>query len=202
MSIAAADITAVVLAGGQGRRMDGVDKGLVLLDGAPLVEHVVARIAPQVGAIVVNANRNAERYRALGYDVVADALPGYAGPLAGIAAALAVAQTPYVLSVPCDTPGLPDDLVPRLAHALDLHDSAIIAVARTGAQLQPVVALMQRAVGPALATFLAGGGRKVDAWHATLPAVHVDFADEADAFTNLNTRADVAASAAHARRSR
>ncbi len=201
MPIAAADITAVVLAGGQGRRMDGVDKGLVLLDGAPLVEHVAARIEPQVGAMLVNANRNAERYRALGYDVVADALPGYAGPLAGVAAALAVVRTPYLLTVPCDTPRLLDDLVPRLAHALTAARAAI-AAARTGTQRQPVVALMRRDVAPSLAAFLERGGRKVDEWQATLATVNVDFADEADAFINLNTRADVAASAALARRAR
>src|SRR5689334_12941925 len=113
------DITAVVLAGGQGRRMGGVDKGLVALDDKPMVAHVIARLAPQVGAIVINANQNIDRYAALGHPVVSDEVGGFAGPLAGLHAGMAYATAPYVVTSPCDSPFLPEDLVARLGQALE-----------------------------------------------------------------------------------
>jgi molybdopterin-guanine dinucleotide biosynthesis protein A len=185
-------ITGIVLAGGQGRRMGGVDKGLVALDGKPLVAHVIERLAPQVGAIVVNANQNAERYGAFGYPVVADALGGFAGPLAGLHAGLTTATTRHVVTVPCDSPYLPDDLVRRLADALE-RDAAQLAVAKTFDQPHPVFALVRRDVLEHLATFLAGGGRKIDAWYKTLEVVEVPFDDRADAFRNINTPDELAA---------
>ena len=118
MTIARTDITGVVFAGGQGRRMGGVDKGLVELDGRALVAHVIERLAPQVGELVINANQNRDRYAAFGYPVVADVIPDFAGPLAGLHAAMAAATTPYVVTSPCDSPFLPADLVARLALAL------------------------------------------------------------------------------------
>ena len=194
MTIARADVTGVVLAGGQGRRMGGVDKGFVELDGRPLIAHVIGRLAPQVGALVVNANQNAERYAAFGYPVVADAIAGFAGPLAGLHAGLAAAATPFVVTSPCDSPFLPSDLVSRLAAAF--HGAAIdLAVARTFAQPHPVFALVRRAVLPHLAQFLSAGGRKIDAWYASLAIAEVAFDDEADAFRNINTPAELAASA-------
>jgi molybdopterin-guanine dinucleotide biosynthesis protein A len=186
------DVTGIVLAGGQGRRMGGVDKGLVALAGRPLVAHVVERLAPQVATVVVNANQNAERYAALGHDVVRDEFPGFAGPLAGLHAGLSRAATPYVVTVPCDSPFLPADLVARLGSALE-RDGAALAVARTGDQPHPVFCLVRRDVLPHLAAFLAGGGRKIDAWYATLAVVEVAFDDEADAFRNINTADELAA---------
>ena len=194
MTIAHADVTGVVLAGGQGRRMGGVDKGLVDLAGTPMVAHVLARLAPQVGDVLINANQNLDRYRAFGQPVVEDAVGGFAGPLAGLHAGLARAGGELVVTVPCDSPFLPLDLVHRLRAALD-RESAQLAVAKTFDQPHPVFALVRRDVLPNLAAFLAAGGRKIDAWYAALRIVEVAFDDEADAFRNINTADELAAAA-------
>jgi molybdopterin-guanine dinucleotide biosynthesis protein A len=194
VTIQSSAITGIVLAGGRGRRMGGVDKGLVELDGKPLVAHALARLAPQVGAIVINANQNVERYAAFGPPVVQDTVGGFAGPLAGLHAGMTAATTTHVVTVPCDSPFLPHDLVSRLAAAL-AQDDAQLAVARTFDQPHPVFALVRRDVLPHLAAFLAAGGRKIDAWYATLATVEVAFDDEADAFRNINTPAELAANA-------
>jgi len=190
------DVTGLVLAGGQGRRMGNVDKGFVELAGRPLVAHVIDRLVPQVATLVINANRSAERYAAFGYPVVADAIGGFAGPLAGLHAGLATAATPFVAMSPCDSPFLPADLVARLAAAFDARPIDI-AVARTFDQPHPVFALVRRSVLPHLAQFLDGGGRKIDAWYASLAVADVRFDDEAEAFRNINTPAELAQSAAH-----
>jgi molybdopterin-guanine dinucleotide biosynthesis protein A len=192
--IARTDITGVIFAGGQGRRMGGVDKGLVALDGRPLVAHVVERLAPQVGALVINANQNRDRYAAFGYPVVADVVPDFAGPLAGLHAGIAAAATPYIVTSPCDSPFLPLDLVGRLAAAFDAQPIDV-AVARTFDQPHPVFSLVRADVRAHLEAFLHGGGRKIDAWYATLRVVEVRFDDEADAFRNINTAAELAANA-------
>jgi len=194
MTLSRADITGIVLAGGQGRRMGSVDKGFVELGGRPLVAHVVERLAPQVQTLIINANQNIGRYAAFGFPVVADAIGGFAGPLAGLHAGLAAATTPFVATCPCDSPFLPADLVVRLSGAFDAQPIDI-AVARTFAQPHPVFALARRSVLPHLARFLDGGGRKIDAWYASLPIAEVAFDDEADAFRNINTPAELAASA-------
>lgn len=188
------EVTGIVLAGGQGRRMGGVDKGLVLLDGKPMIAHVLARLAPQVGSILINANQNHDRYAAFGAPVVPDAIGGFAGPLAGLHAGMTQAATSLVVTVPCDSPFLPADLVQRLATGMAAN-GAELAVARTFDQPHPVFALVRRDVLPHLAAFLAGGGRKIDAWYATLRIVEVAFDDEADAFRNINTRDELAANA-------
>jgi molybdopterin-guanine dinucleotide biosynthesis protein A len=188
------DVTGLVLAGGMGRRMGGVDKGLVLLDGRPMVAHVIERLTRQVGAIVINANQNVERYAALGYPVVSDSIGGFAGPLAGLHAGLLAAQTPYVATAPCDSPFLPLDLVSRLAAGLE-DAQAQLAVAHTFAQAHPVFALVSREVLPHLSAFLDGGGRKIDAWYATLRVAPVQFDDAADAFRNINTPDELSAAA-------
>jgi molybdopterin-guanine dinucleotide biosynthesis protein A len=193
MTLERAEITGLVLAGGQGRRMGNVDKGFVDLAGRPLVAHVIARLAPQVATLVINANRNAGRYAEFGYPVVADVVGGYAGPLAGLHAGLAAAQTEFVVTSPCDSPFLPTDLVARLGAAFDARPIDL-AVARTFDQPHPVFALARRSLLPHLARFLAGGGRKIDAWYATLRIVEVGFDDEADAFRNINTPAELAQS--------
>jgi molybdopterin-guanine dinucleotide biosynthesis protein A len=182
-------VTGVVLAGGQGRRMGGVDKGLQLLRGRPMVVAVLERLAPQVDEILINANQNLDAYGRLGHRVVPDAVGGFAGPLAGLHAGLRAARHPLVLTVPCDSPFLPADLLARLRGALADRD---LAVARTGDQPHPVFALVRASVRANLEAFLAGGGRKIDAWYAALKVVEVPFDDEADAFRNINTREELA----------
>lgn len=181
-------ITGVILAGGLGRRMGGVDKGLQLLDGRPLVAHVVERLAPQVGELLINANQNAEAYAAFGHPVIADRIAGFAGPLAGLHAALAAAGQPLVATAPCDSPFLPPDLVARLAAALGDRD---IAVARTFDQPHPVFCLCRRTLLPQLEAFLASGQRRFGDWYAGLSSVEVAFDDVAEAFENINTRAEL-----------
>jgi molybdenum cofactor guanylyltransferase len=190
--IARREITGIVLAGGQGRRMGGVDKGWVELDGKPMIAHVLERLAPQVADIVINANQNGERYAGFGVPVVPDAVGGFAGPLAGLHAGMTRATRSYVVTSPCDSPFLPPDLVTRLFDAL-VAERAQLAVAKTFDQPHPVFCLVQRDVLPHLAAFLAAGGRKIDAWYATLTVVEVAFDDEADAFRNINTIDELAA---------
>jgi molybdenum cofactor guanylyltransferase len=177
-------VSGIVLAGGQGRRMGGIDKGLKVLRGKPMVEWVLARLAPQVGEIVINANQNIDRYQSYGHRVVRDEISGFAGPLAGLHAGLKAAAHELVVTVPCDSPFLPHDLVSRLRDSLGERE---LAVAKTGDQPHPVFALVRKSVLPGLASFLAGGGRKIDAWYAALEVVEVSFDDEADAFRNINT---------------
>ena len=198
-------ITGVILAGGLGRRMGGIDKGLQELRGRPMMDWVIERFAPQVNELLINANQNVERYAAYGHRVVPDQIPDNAGPLAGLHAALSAATYPLVATVPCDSPFLPADLVFRLFSALTApgrkspeggHGSwrpanADLAVARTFDQPHPVFCLCKREVLPHLTDFLAGGGRKVDRWYATLNVVEVAFDDEADAFENINTREEL-----------
>lgn len=188
-------VTGVVLAGGLGRRMGGVDKGLQPLDGRPMVAHVIERLRPQVDELLVNANQNLDRYAAFGHRVVPDSIEGFAGPLAGLERGLAEAAHPLVATVPCDSPFLPADLVARLAAALS-SGAADLAVARTGDQPHPVFCLCRRDLHAHLSAFLAGGGRKIDRWYAALRVVEVDFSDEAAAFDNLNTPGELQAAAA------
>ncbi len=168
--------------------MGGVDKGLVPLRGKPMVAWVLERLAPQVGEIVINANQNPAAYGAFGYRVVPDEIGGFAGPLAGLHAGLAAVTRELVVTAPCDSPHLPLDLVARLRAALGEHD---LAVAKTGDQPHPVFSLVRRSVRAHLGAFLAGGGRKIDAWYASLKVVEVPFDDEADAFRNINTREEL-----------
>ena len=181
-------VTGIVLAGGQGRRMGGVDKGLQLLHDRPMVEHVIGRLAPQVDEILINANQNLEAYARFGYRVVPDAIGGFAGPLAGLHAGLGAAQHPFALTVPCDSPFLPADLFSRLKNELHEND---LAVAKTGDQPHPVFSLVRVSVLEHLSRFLSAGGRKIDAWYSTLNIIEVPFDDEADAFRNINTREEL-----------
>ena len=180
-------ITGVVLAGGQGSRMGGVDKGLAGFRGRPMVAHVLERFAPQVDEVLVNANRNLDAYAAFGHRVIADEVSGFAGPLAGFERGLAHASHPLVVTAPCDSPFLPVDLVARLRAALEAG-GAQLAVAKTGDQAHPVFSLMRREVHRSLRDFLASGQRKIDKWYAALRVVEVPFDDDADAFRNINTR--------------
>lgn len=184
--------TGVILAGGQGSRMGGVDKGLVMFRGRPLVAHVIERLGPQVGTILINANRNPQAYAAFGHPVVSDEIEGFAGPLAGFERGLAHAKTEFVVTVPCDSPFLPADLVQRLRAALDAK-GADLAYARTGDQPHPVFCLMRRTVHDSLRAFLSAGERKIDRWTARLSVAEVAFDDEAAAFANINTSGELAA---------
>ena len=181
-------VSGIVLAGGQGRRMGGVDKGLQPLRGKPMVHWVLERLRPQVAEIIVNANQNPDEYRKFGYRVVADDISGFAGPLAGLHAGLKAAAHPLVATVPCDSPFLPLDLIQRLRGSLKDND---LAVAKTGAQPHPVFALVKRHCMESLEAFLAQGGRKIDAWYASLKVIEVSFDDEAEAFRNINTREEL-----------
>jgi molybdopterin-guanine dinucleotide biosynthesis protein A len=179
-------VTGVILAGGLGRRMGRVDKGLQLLRGKPMVQWVIDRFAPQVDELLVNANQNLESYARFGYRVIPDRVSGFAGPLAGLHRGLTEARFALVATVPCDSPFLPRDLVSRLRAGL-VAQAAEIAVAKTGDQPHPVFCLCRRQVLPSLADFLAAGGRKIDAWYANLKVAEVTFDDEASAFSNVNT---------------
>lgn len=186
-------ITGLVLAGGQARRMGGGDKGLRPFRGRSLVEHAIVRLQTQVDALIINANQNLESYRALGYPVVSDSsvVEAFAGPLAGLHAGLCACSTPLLLTVPCDSPLLPLDLVARLSEALAAN-AADLAVARSASGLQPVFSLCRRRLLDHLTNYLDGGGRKMDRWYAALKMVAVDFPDEA-AFVNINTLAELEA---------
>jgi len=179
-------ITGLVLAGGMGRRMGGVDKGLVPFQGKPLVAHVIERLQPQVDDILVNANRELATYEKFGYPVVPDAIGGFAGPLAGLHTGMTAAAHELIATVPCDSPFLPADLIARLLSALQAQH-ADLAVAKTGNQPHPVFCLCRRALLPNLTQFLENGGRKIDAWYAGVKTVEVPFDDEEHAFANINT---------------
>lgn len=179
-------ITGVILAGGQGSRMGGVDKGLVDLAGRPLVAHVLDALRPQVDDIIISANRSLDQYRAFGYPVVTDAEAGFQGPLAGMAAALARVGTPLAAFVPCDGPALPPDLVDRLRRALD-DAGAEVAVAHDGERLQPAHALVRAELAGNLAEAVAAGERRIAFWFRSRRTVEVNFSDEAAAFANVNT---------------
>lgn len=195
------DITGLILAGGQGSRMGGVDKGLQDLRGQPLVAWSIAALAPQVGSLLLSANRNTQRYAAFGYPVIAD-LPAadqeaYAGPLAGLIAGLRLCPTPWLVSVPCDVPQLPADLVVRLADAACAQASQL-AVACSGERSHPVIALLHRDLLPGLCDYFASGRRSVYGWQQNLPHATVDFG--AAALLNCNTLDDLLTLASSDRR--
>jgi molybdopterin-guanine dinucleotide biosynthesis protein A len=179
-------MTGLILAGGAGRQMGGVDKGLQPFKGQPLVAWSVRRLAPQVGEILLSANQNLDRYAGFGLRIVPDQLENLAGPLAGLHSGLAAARGEMVATVPCDCPFFPTDLVTRLA--VPLRDERVDAsFARTGQRTHPVFCIVRRRLLPALKDFLEAGGRKVEAWFGTLNAQAVAFDDDAGAFVNLNT---------------
>jgi len=193
-------ITGVVLAGGRGTRMGGLDKGLQLYAGEPLAQHSLRRLQAQVGTSLVNANRNLDVYRSFGAPVFSDTVPDFAGPLAGFMTAMAHCDTPYLMTVPCDTPLFPTDLVDRLAQALVRHGADIAMASAMERQAdgtaawfrQPVFCLLKSSLLPGLRDFVAAGGRKIGAWTAQQHTVQVEF-DEPGAFANANTLAQLQA---------
>ena len=191
------DITGLVLAGGRGSRMGGVDKGLQPFGGMTLAEHSLRRLQPQVGRVVFNANRNLAAYEAFGVPVFTDEIAGYVGPLAGMLTGLAHCRTQYLVTVPCDTPLFPEDLVARLAAAMERDRAEIAMAAAPEAEgplrllrPQPVFCLLRAALLPSLAQFVRGGGRRVHSWtaqHATVLAPFAGPGDDERAFFNANT---------------
>jgi len=182
-------ITGLVLAGGRGSRMGGVDKGLQNHQGIPLALHALLRLQPQVGQLMVNANRNIGAYEAMGAPVWPDALSDYPGPLAGVLAGLERCETPYLATVPCDTPDFPTDLVARLGRALvaEEADLAMAATLEGGVRrTQPVFLLLKASLMEDLAAWLDSGERKIDRWTARHRCAVVDF-DAPAAFFNANT---------------
>ena len=193
-------ITGVILAGGRGSRMGGVDKGLQNFNGVPLALHTLLRLGPQVGEIMINANRNLAAYESFGVPVWPDStgLGEYAGPLAGFMTGMERCATPYMLTVPCDTPLFPHDLVARLADAFSQQDAdfAVAAAPEEDGQLrpQPVFCLMRTGMLESLMRFTQAGGRKIDAWTAQHKTVQVPFnqvGDDARGFYNANTLAEL-----------
>jgi molybdenum cofactor guanylyltransferase len=187
-------ITGLILAGGRGSRMGGVDKGLQNHHGMPLALHALLRLGAQVGHTMINANRNLGAYEAFGVPVWPDPVGDYAGPLAGFLAGLERCETPLMLTVPCDTPNFPEDLAARLAAALDAQNAELayaVTLEDGREQRQPVFCLLKRELSESLVTFLHSSGHKIDAWFAQHRAVAVRF-DDASAFFNANTAAELA----------
>lgn len=192
--IPTSDITGLILAGGRGSRMGGVDKGLQTFRGAPMAMHTLMRLSPQVDHVLINANRNLAAYESFGVPVVIDSVPDFAGPLAGILAGLEQCQTRYLLTAPCDSPFVPTDLALRLARALEDANARIampvtMTVDEQGQprrQVQPVFCLIDVRLADDLNAYLQGGGRKIETWTARHPSVDVLFDDSA-AFANINT---------------
>jgi molybdopterin-guanine dinucleotide biosynthesis protein A len=192
------EVTGVILAGGRGSRMGGVDKGLQNFRGMPMAMGTLMRLAPQAGEVMINANRNLSAYESFGVPVWPDSLADYAGPLAGFLTALEHCETPYLATVPCDTPLFPQDLVARLAEALEREDAEIaMAAAREEDgqfRAQPVFSLLRRELMESLVRFTHEGGRKIDAWTAQHRTVLVPFdraGDDPGAFSNANTLAEL-----------
>jgi molybdopterin-guanine dinucleotide biosynthesis protein A len=192
------DITGLVLAGGRGTRMGGADKGLQNFRGIPLALHTLLRLGPQVGEVMINANRNLSAYEAFGAPVWPDGIADYAGPLAGFLTGLERCETGYLVTVPCDTPLFPQDLVARLAEALAREDAEIaMAAAREedgSVRTQPVFSLLRRELLESLVRFTHEGGRKIDAWTGQHRTVVVPFdqpGDDPSAFFNANTLAEL-----------
>jgi molybdopterin-guanine dinucleotide biosynthesis protein A len=184
------DITGVVLAGGRATRWDGRDKGLIQVSGRPMISHVLDALAPQVGQVIINANRNLDEYRAFGLPVVTDASRDFLGPLAGIASGLAAARTEWVAITPCDSPLLAADCVGRLVSTCEDDARTDIAVAHDGERIQPVFALIRRGLLEDLDAYLESGGRKIDRWYGQQRMQLVDFSDKLDNFLNINRRED------------
>ena len=185
-------ITGLILAGGRGSRMGGVDKGLQWLDGRPLVAHVLERLRPQVDAVLINANRHPDEYASLGCPVVADADGSFSGPLAGVLAGLHQARTEWLLGVPCDSPRLPSDLAVRLSSDLDDSIDLVVPVTANG-RIQPVFCLLRCSLHAELSRYLSAGGRKVETWLLAQKHRLVPFDQPGDdaAFFNANTLAEL-----------
>lgn len=179
-------ITGVILAGGRSRRMDGTDKALLPLAGQPLLAHIIAALRPQVNSLILNSNRPAAGYAQFGLPVIADSLPDQPGPLAGLLSALQASTSELILSVPCDTPGLPADLVARMRAELERTGASVCSVSDRE-RLHAAIMLVRRSTLPSLQGYLAAGQRKVQDWLRAQPHCVADFSDQPEAFSNINT---------------
>ena len=190
--MATGNITGIILAGGRARRMGGQDKGLIQLARKPMIEYVINAIDPQVDAIIINANRNQADYEKYGFPVVADQIEGYCGPLAGMASGLQAAKTPFVVTVPCDSPLIPDDLVQKLFSTLQDKDAEICTPLSNG-RLQPVFTLMKSELLSSMLDFLNNGERKIDKWFEKHRLAIADFSEQPETFININSAEELAA---------
>lgn len=179
-------LTGVILAGGRARRFGGLDKGLLAVGGRPLIAWTLAALAPQVSTVLINANRHLAHYAAFGYPVVADPIPDHPGPLAGFLAGMRAAHTDWIVTLPCDGPQPPADLVARLV-AARLAQNADLAVATDGQRQHAIHALLPVALAADLEAFIQSGGRRVTDWQRRYRLALADFSDQPDAFGNLNT---------------
>lgn len=184
------NITAAILAGGQARRMGGQDKGLIELSGKAMIEYVIAALQPQVDKIIINANRNQDIYAKYGMPVIADNYAGFNGPLAGMASCMKAMDTEYMITTPCDSPFVPDDLVTRMYAALQ-DNQADISVADSGDRIQPVFSLLKCSLLDSLLVYLDSGERKIDRWFQQHVMTTVDFSDKPETFLNVNTPEDI-----------
>ena len=180
------DVTGVILAGGQARRMGGQDKGLTIFNDRPMIESIIDAFVPQTPKLLINANRNHEQYAKYGFEIVADELSGYCGPLAGMASSLQAIKSDYMVTAPCDSPFIPLDLVERLADALE-RESASISVAHSGERIQPVFCMIKKSLLDSLNSYLATGERKIDRWFEQHEFAIADFSDKPETFDNINS---------------
>ncbi len=188
MPINAQHINAVILAGGQGSRLGGLDKGLIELNKRPLIQHVIERIQQQVSKIIISANRNISDYANFGFEVYEDDIPDFAGPLAGILKALEHCQNEWLLIVPSDSPFIPYDLAQRLGDSIENNK---VAIPHDGKHLHPTFALIHKSLSSSLKDFLQQGERKARVWMQQQEHTIIDFSDQADAFININTEDDL-----------
>lgn len=184
------NVTGMILAGGKARRMGGIDKGLIKINGQAMIQYVLDVLKPQVKQILINANRNVSEYKKFGYPVISDQLEDFQGPLAGIAASMEVAKTKYICTCPCDGPLIARDLISRLFSEVSKTNDIKIAVAHDGKRLQPVYALIDCELLTNLIDYLKSGERKIDRWYTQHNFKAVDFSDRQDCFININTPED------------
>ncbi len=188
--ITAQDVTAVILAGGMGRRMGGQDKGLVEYKNTTLIQHVISGIAGQAEHILINANRNIDTYTAFGFPVVEDSLQNFQGPLAGFYAAMQRAETDYILTLPCDGPYVVDDYLETMLNVLNEQDCEMV-IASDGERMQPVYALIPTRLKDSLLHYLEEGERKIDQWYQRHQFALAEFSASTKLFTNINTPEDI-----------
>lgn len=179
--------TGVILAGGQARRMGGQDKGLIELNNSPMIQYVLDAIVPQVSKVIINANRNREIYAHYGHEVINDEFEGFCGPLAGMASSMRRVTTPFMLTAPCDSPFVPEDIAKRLYIQLAKKD-ADISVAHDGERIQPVFVLLKTSLLDSMLDFLNRGERKIDKWFEQHKLAVTDFSDKPDTFININSK--------------
>ena len=180
------DITALILAGGRGSRLNGQDKGLLKYDGKFFFEHLTHKLSPQVDRVMINANRNLETYKKTGLDVVIDPLENFQGPLAGVLAGLYACKTSWLVTVPCDGPFIDDNYVNTMRVAVE-KDQSECAVAYDGSRQQPVYLMISKSLTQSLENYLRDGERKIDRWYGNLKYVEVDFSGRDKMFLNVNT---------------